>query len=103
MQRLNLIRAREIGNGSRHSHNAPMGPSRQSKFGQRILQEFLSLRFQTTIPLQESRLQLSIRVNPVLTIPVTLPIARRQDARSNRVELPSKLSDRCWFGWIVKP
>ena len=57
-----------------------MGSSRQSKFSQRMLQEFLSLRVQTTIPLQESRLQLSIRVNPVLTIPVTLPITRRQDA-----------------------
>jgi len=34
MRWLNLIRAREIGYGSRHTYYAPMGSSRQSEFGQ---------------------------------------------------------------------
>ena len=80
MQRLNRVRAREIGNGSRHPHNTPMGSRRQSEFGQRLFKKLPSWSLQATIPLQEPRLQLGIRVNPVLTIPVELPITCRQDA-----------------------
>jgi hypothetical protein len=80
MERLNLIRVREVGNGPRHTHNAPMSPGRQSKFGQRLFQKFLSWGLQATIPLQEPWLQLGVCVNPVLTIPLELPITRRQNA-----------------------
>jgi hypothetical protein len=83
MQRFNPIRAREISNGSRHTHNAPMGSRRQPKLGQRPFQQLLSWHFQSTIPFQESRLQLGIRVNPVVTISEALPITRLKDARTN--------------------
>ena len=77
MYRLDFIRAREIGNGSRNTDNPSMGSSRQPEFRQRAFQEFLRRSIQNTVPLQEPRLQLRIRVNPVLTISVALSIARR--------------------------
>ena len=83
MHRLNRIRVCKVGNSPRDPHDAPMGPRRQPELCQRLLQELPGWNVQDTLALQEARLQLGIRMDPVLTVPVALPVPGSQDARAD--------------------